>query len=237
LRWHGICRWSGTSAAPSFRSATSSHRSRDRRRHLGILPRRGFGWQPGFLQLLRDFSLTLAPAERAAFRATSFVIASPEARLHIESSFDAQYTYLGAGSMADDWWLPAIETGLIEIANHSWDHLHPGLPAVEHSEQARGDFAQVRCESDADRQIAAAGRFIASKTNNRAQPWFAYPFGHYNSYLTDDYFPGSRRHGMAAAFTVDAAPVEAARSRWCIPRYVCGHHWRDPDMLARILRG
>ena len=195
------------------------------------------GRQPGFLQIMRDFSRTLPSDRQSAFRATSFVIASPSARRQIETSFDAEYTYLGRGSMADDWWLPAVETGLIEIANHSWDHLHPGLEEVQHSEQAKGDFTRVACAQDADRQIAVAARFIAHRTNNRAQPYFAYPFGHYNSYLTDEYFPHSHRNGMKAAFTVDATPVQPDQSLWRIPRYVCGHHWREPEALARILLG
>ena len=195
------------------------------------------GRQPGFLNILRDFARTLPGEARSALRATSFVIASPSARRHMETSFDAQYTYLGEGSMTDDWWLPALETGLLDIANHSWDHLHPALPEVAHSEQAKGDFARVAGKEDADRQIAAAARFIASRTDNRAQPYFAYPFGHYNSFLTDDYLPRSPAHGMKAAFTVDAMPVLPQQSVWCIPRYVCGHHWRDPGALAEILRG
>ena len=195
------------------------------------------GRQPGFLNILRDFARTLPGEERSALRATSFVIASPSARRCMETSFDAQYTYLGEGSMIDDWWLPALETGLLDIANHSWDHLHAALPDVAHSEQAKGDFTRVAGDEDADRQIAAAARFIASKTDNRAQPYFAYPFGHYNSFLTDDYLPRSLAHGVKAAFTVDAVPVLPKQSVWCIPRYVCGHHWRDPGALAGILRG
>ena len=195
------------------------------------------GRQPGFLKILRDFRSTLPSEEQRAFRATSFVIASPSARRQMETSFDAEYTYLGNGSMADDWWLPAIDTGLFDIANHSWDHLHPALPEVRHSEQAKGDFKQVTCEEDADGQIAAAARLISRKTANRAQPYFAYPFGHYNSFLTDEYFPRSSSHGVEAAFTVEATPVRPDQSIWCIPRYVCGHHWREPEALARILVG
>jgi peptidoglycan/xylan/chitin deacetylase (PgdA/CDA1 family) len=197
----------------------------------------GAGRQPGFLKILRDFFRTLPSDQKSAFRATSFVIASPSARRHMETSFDAQYTYLGKGSMADDWWLPALDTGLIDIANHSWDHLHPALPEVQHSGQARGDFTRVTCEEDADRQIADAARLISRKTDNRAQPYFAYPFGHYNSFLTEEYFPRADGHGIKAAFTIDATPVRPDQNIWCIPRYVCGQHWREPEALARILLG
>jgi peptidoglycan/xylan/chitin deacetylase (PgdA/CDA1 family) len=114
------------------------------------------GPQPGFLAILQAFARTLPDDERAALRATSFVIASPAARRHMEASFDTMYTYLGAGSMTDDWWRPALDTGLFDIANHSWDHLHPALPEVAHSAQAKGDFTQVTSTADADRQIAVA---------------------------------------------------------------------------------
>jgi peptidoglycan/xylan/chitin deacetylase (PgdA/CDA1 family) len=195
------------------------------------------GPQPGFLAILQAFARTLPDDERAALRATSFVIASPAARRHMEASFDTMYTYLGAGSMTDDWWRPALDTGLFDIANHSWDHLHPALPEVAHSAQAKGDFTQVTSTADADRQIAVAARWIARRTDHRALPYFAYPFGHYNAFLTDEYFPHSRTHGVRAAFTAEPMPVRAGQSVWHIPRYVCGHDWREPEALARILLG
>ena len=139
--------------------------------------------------------------------------------------------------MEDDWWLPAIETGLIGIANHSWDHLHPGLRTVAHSEQVRADFRKVLTVADADAQIRASANFIASRTNGRADPFFAFPFGHYNEFLTKHYLPNSSQSMVAGAFSVDPRPVSTTEDPWCIPRYVCGDDWRSLSDLQAILSG
>jgi peptidoglycan/xylan/chitin deacetylase (PgdA/CDA1 family) len=93
--------------------------------------------QRSFLGIMRDFVSRRGETAQSGLSATSFVIASPDARRVIEATYDAAYTYTGPGSMTDEWWNPAIDTGLISIANHSWDHLHPGLPTVAHSGQGR----------------------------------------------------------------------------------------------------
>ena len=193
-----------------------------------------FGPQRSFLSAMRDFRLQFGRETQQTLNATSFVIASPEARRIMERTFDAEYTYLTAGSMEDAWWRPAIETGLIGIANHSWDHLHPALPAVAHSRQVRADFRQVLNNEDADAQIAAATTFIAAKTAGRARPFFAYPFGHYNDFLVHDYLPRTTPR-VRAAFSADPRPASKDDSPWCLPRYVCGDDWESPEMLAQIL--
>jgi peptidoglycan/xylan/chitin deacetylase (PgdA/CDA1 family) len=190
------------------------------------------GAQRGFANILREF------AARQPLHATSFVIASPDARQNMESTYDPAHSYVGAGALRDDWWNTAIDSGLLSIANHSWDHLHERLPRVAHSAQARGDFSRVETEDDADAQIAAAGDYIRARTRNRMAPWFAYPFGHYNAFLTREYLPrNAARLGLRAAFSTDARPVDVQTDRWCIPRYVCGHHWTNPDALHAILTG
>jgi peptidoglycan/xylan/chitin deacetylase (PgdA/CDA1 family) len=196
-----------------------------------------FGAQPGFLAVMREFARTAAGRAQPALCATSFVIASPDARLVMESSYDPDYTFLDAGAMTDGWWNDALDTGLIGIANHSWDHLHPALPHVAHSEQARGDFTRVRTQADADAQIAQAQRYIMARTQGRASPYFAYPFGHANAYLAERYFATCEGHGIDAAFTVEPRPVDVGDSRFRIPRYVCGHDWRAPEALAALLLG
>jgi len=193
-----------------------------------------YGAQKSFLNAMRDFRERHRDAQ-PGLALTSFVIASPDARAVMEKNFDIEYTYLGPDSLGDDWWDPAIDTGLIAIANHSWDHLHPALPEVAHSAQARGDFTQVRSEEDADRQIDAAARYIASRTRDRATPYFAFPFGHTSAYLVDEYLPLRAHHGVRAAFGTEPRAIAAEDSVWNLPRYVCGHHWRDPAELAAIL--
>jgi len=137
--------------------------------------------------------------------------------------------------MDDAWWGPAIDTGLIQIANHSWDHLHPGLPRVAHSRDVRADFGAVLSVEDADAQIKQAADFIATRTQGRLAPFFAYPFGQANRFLVEDYFPACRAGMVRAAFTTEPRPVGARDGPWCLPRFVCGHHWRTPMELSAIL--
>lgn len=195
-----------------------------------------FGPQRGFLNIMRDFVRAHGPRAQPGMHATSFVIASPDARRCMETTYDPAHSYVGPGALRDDWWLPAIATGLLAIANHSFDHLHEGLPRVAHSAQARGDFAQVLSVQDADAQIAEAAAYIDARTGGKSAPFFAYPFGHYNAFLTNDYLPAhAARLRLRAAFTTDARPVADGENPWCLPRYVCGHDWTSGDELRSIL--
>ena len=195
-----------------------------------------FGLQKSFGRTLEEFKRSRRGTDQPSLCATSFVIASPEARLVMERTAEPLYTWLAPGSMSDDWWNAAIDDGYLAIANHSWDHLHPALPVVAHSRQARADFASVLTVEDADAQIASAMTYIAAHTGGRAAPYFAYPFGHYNDYLTQQYFPAKGKTlGIEAAFTAEPRPVVGGESRWCLPRYVCGHHWRSPQELRAVL--
>jgi peptidoglycan/xylan/chitin deacetylase (PgdA/CDA1 family) len=195
-----------------------------------------FGPQPGFLGVMRDFAAARGDYAQPGLGATSFVIASAEARQVIEVTYDATYTYVGPGAMTDSWWSGAIDTGLISIGNHSWDHLHPALPRVAHSRQARADFTQVLTVEDADAQIADAARVIAARTKGRSAPYFAFPFGQYNRFLVEEYLPkNAERLGLRAAFTDEPKPITGRESRWCLPRYICGHHWKSPSELRAIL--
>jgi len=195
-----------------------------------------FGAQRGFLHIMREFVSRRGRDAQPGLNATSFVIASPEARRIIEATYDAQYTYVGAGAMTDAWWNPAIDTGLIAIANHSWDHLHPALPRVAHSRQAKADFTQVLDAQDADAQIAAADAFIGAHTQGRNAPFFAYPFGQYNAFLVEQYLPeNAGRLGLRAAFAVEPKPITGHENRWCLPRFVCGDDWKSPEELLTVL--
>jgi peptidoglycan/xylan/chitin deacetylase (PgdA/CDA1 family) len=195
-----------------------------------------FGPQRGFLNILRDFTGIHGRDAQPELHATSFVIASPDARKRMESTYDPAHSYVGPGALDDDWWLPAIKTGLLAIASHSFDHLHHGLSKVAHSAQVRGDFTKVSSVDDADAQIAVAGECIDRRTGGRRAPYFAYPFGHYNTFLTNDYLPAhAARLRLRAAFTTDAKPIAKGDNVWCLPRYVCGHHWKQPDGLRAIL--
>jgi len=193
-----------------------------------------FGLQRGFANAMRAFAAR-RPGAQPALHATSFVIASPEARLAMEASADPLYTWLAPGSMGEAWWSPAIDSGLVAIANHSWDHLHPALATVRHSRDARGDFAQVRSVADADAQIRDAAAYLARATGGRASPYFAYPYGHHNAFLAGDYLPSLGDAICAAAFTCEPRLVAPGDSRFLLPRLVCGADWRSPEELAARL--
>ena len=195
-----------------------------------------FGPQRSFANAMRDFLQSERGRAQPETCATSFVIASPEARDAMETTFDAEYTYLQRGAMNDQWWMPATASGLIGIGNHSWDHLHPALASVAHSRQARGDFSQVDNSADADAQIRDATAYINLRTSGRAAPFFAYPYGHSNAFLADGYLPQhARAIGLRAAFTTEPAGIDGSQSVWRLPRFTCGHHWRHPDDLQHIL--
>jgi len=178
-------------------------------------------------------SLWRALAGRRDAIATSFVIASPEARAILDRTCIA-----GRGDWEDGWWPEAVASGLFHVANHSWDHLHASLPTVAHSGQEKGDFRKVCSPEDADAQIRAAHEFIRRKAPNPGCRLFAYPYGHWNRFLADEYFPGqpAGREHTIAAFTTDGAFATEATSRWLIPRFVCGDHWKSPGELERLLR-
>ncbi len=197
-----------------------------------------FGLQVGFARILERFHSTSLGRAQPDLSATSFVIASPEARLVMERTADSQYTWLGPRSMEEGWWNSAIDQGLISVANHSWDHLHPALSQVAHSRQVRADFTAVDNKSDADAQIRDAMSYIAMQTYYRASPYFAYPFGHFNDFLTEEYFPANGKIiGVSAAFTTTPNPIIGGESVWSLPRYICGHHWKSPDDLSSIVGG
>jgi len=67
-------------------------------------------------------------------------------------------------------------------------------------------------------------------------PYFAYPFGHFNDFLTKRYLPSrGRAAGIRAAFTTQPRPVSPTDNVWALPRFTCGHHWKSSRELANIL--
>jgi peptidoglycan/xylan/chitin deacetylase (PgdA/CDA1 family) len=158
------------------------------------------------------------------------------ARKVMEDTTTSGPYYLHAGAMNDAWWSGAVDSGLMSIANHSWDHLHPALPRVAHSRQARADFTQVDNQRDADAQIRAAAKYIDERTGGRASPFFAYPFGQYNEFLVEKYFPDNQSGmGIEAAVTVDGRFLRTTDSLWTLPRFSCGYNWTSPGELRELL--
>jgi hypothetical protein len=193
-----------------------------------------FGPQRGFLNILRDFQDEMGVAAQPGLHATSFVIASPEARRAMERAPDCGYPDL-ADWLGESWWREAAGSGLMAIGNHSWDHVHQAVDRIVATTAERDDFTRVDNYTDADREIRAAAAYINSRVDGRCE-LFAFPFGHSNDYLVNDYLPLRRyEHGMAAAFGTGGRAVREGDSIWNLPRAVCGEHWSSPEELGKLL--
>ena len=159
-----------------------------------------FGPQRSFLNIMLDFQDESGPSAQPQVHATSFVIASPEARAVMD-----KHSLFGQGWMNEDWWRPACGNELMAIANHGWDHEHPDL--VHIGGTPAGDFFGVDSKDKADNQIFAAGEYIAAVTGSHWPDLFAYPYGQVSDYLCTEYFPGHQHHRTKAAFTTEPQPV------------------------------
>ncbi|MEO8386287.1 MAG: polysaccharide deacetylase family protein [Betaproteobacteria bacterium] len=197
------------------------------------LPHPSAGDQRSMLNIMRDFDAEF-PGAQPSLHATSFVIASREARATMDRS-----CILGRGWWSDSWWKPAVESGVFHVANHSWDHCHDSLPLIAQRDQLKGTFIGVDTRTDADLQIKVAAAFIANIAPNPGVSLFAYPYGHSNPYLLEEYLPQQAKCDLpfvTAAFSTEPIPVTSVTNRWKIPRYVCGHHWKSAGDLKAILR-
>jgi hypothetical protein len=193
-----------------------------------------FGPQRSFLNILRDFRDEAGAGAQPGLHATSFVIASPAARGAMERAEDCGFTFL-EDWLTDRWWNDAVDTGLLAIGNHSWDHVHHAPDAIAISAPVRDDFTRVDNYTDADREIRAASAFINARVRGRCD-LFAFPFGHANDYLVNEYLPlRAYEHGMTAAFGTGGRAARPGDSVWNIPRVVCGYDWKSPAGLERLL--
>lgn len=192
------------------------------------------GIQRSMLNIMRDFNAD-NPGAQPGLHATSFVIASHDARETMDRA-----RIFGKGWMSDNWWQPAVTSGFFHIANHSWDHCHDSLPKIAQRNQLKGTFAGIDTLADADAQIKVAAECIARIAPNPGVDLFAFPYGHANPYLLDEYLPQQAGENggrfVQAAFSTEPAFVTRDTNRWWIPRYVCGHHWKSTDDLKTILR-
>ena len=191
------------------------------------------GPQRSLYNVMRDFIAERGANAQPDLHLTAFVIASHEARDAMDKA-----CLVGRGWMSDDWWRQAQQTGLIAIENHSWDHNHPCLDAPGPDGMPRGSFLDVNNRIRAKEEIAAAARFIDARIAPAQTRIFCYPFSHVADYLRTDYFPNcGSEHGMLAAMGDGAEPVTEFSDRWDLPRYICGWHWKSPDVLRGILAG
>lgn len=187
------------------------------------------GMQRSFANLLRDFRASSGQPVHA----TSFVIASPEARATLDRT-----CMIGQGWWSDSWWPQAAAEGLLAIESHSFDHQHETLPQTVASGKTQGTFLSIDDEPSARAQIDQASDWLDAVIPGQRTSLFAYPYGEANGYLREEYLPRFvQRHRLRAAFTTEPAPITADADRWALPRYVCGRDWRSATDLIRLLRG
>jgi len=182
-----------------------------------------FGNQNSFYTLMKDYSNFI--------HATSFVIASPNDRKILE-----QTCLEGHPIWGDAWWQHAENSGIFAIENHSWDHLHETLDNVKQQNNEKGDFKKINTLEDASHQILWSANYIDSKIENKSSKLFAYPYGHFNKFLVEDFFP-LNQDKIQACFTCEPQYSNRQSNIWKIPRFVCGENWKSIKELEYILSG
>lgn len=193
------------------------------------LPHPAWGPQRGMARILADFRARHGMDAQPRLHATSFAIVSCEARAELDRT-----CMIGCRWWNDDWWRDAEASGLLSVESHGWDHNHESLARTVAS-APRGAF-DIGNRADADAEIAQASRELRRRRGREGGVLFAYPYGDAASYLADTYFPdGCNDHGVHAAFITAPRPVTPETSRWRIPRYVFGWHWKSPRELERLL--
>ncbi|HRA24464.1 MAG TPA: polysaccharide deacetylase family protein [Usitatibacteraceae bacterium] len=195
------------------------------------VPHPVWGPQRGMLGILRDFRSRHGAAAQPGLHATAFAIVSPEARAELDRRH-----MVGCGWWSDGWWREAEATGLLAVESHSWDHNQATL-ATTAARAPKGAF-DLSTREDADAEIARATRYLRERRGRDGEVLFAYPYGPASDYLANEYLPDpAAGHGVFAAFTTDGAPVTPGASRWRLPRFVCGWHWKAPGELERLMAG
>ena len=190
-----------------------------------------FGMQRSLFNSLGDFVMERGRAAQPDLHLTSFVIAAPEGRRHIDEGCLG-----GHGWMSEDWWPIAQASGRMAIENHSWDHNHDRIPLPGLEGMPRGSFLAVDTHERARAQIMSATRYINARLQPQKTSLFCYPFGHVPDYLRLEYFPNhATEHGMLAAFGDGAEPITLDSDPWNLPRYICGWHWKSSEALRAIL--
>jgi peptidoglycan/xylan/chitin deacetylase (PgdA/CDA1 family) len=185
----------------------------------------GHGLQRSFLGIMEDFLGALGEGERPQLHATSFVIASRDARRQIDSG-----SLFGRGWISDDWWRDADAHPLLSVENHGWDHNHPDLDG-----HSRGNFHTVDTYDQCNEQVVTAAKSIEDLTGRRPR-YFAYPFGESSHYIRETFFPGHvELHACRAALGTEAGRVTRNTDRWNLPRYVCGRDWSRADALISLV--
>lgn len=194
------------------------------------LPHPAWGIQRSVLNVLRDFAAE-RPRAQPQLNVTAFAIASPEARAVLDRT-----CMIGKGWWTHAWWKDAIASGLLHVANNSWDHNHETLTGSISPGARRGTFAAINDERLADLEIAQAADYLRRNAPNPGTGLFAYPYGQANDFLVREYLPRKGRElGIRAAFGTRAGFLEPGCGRWEVPRFMFRRDWSTPGELQAIL--
>lgn len=189
------------------------------------------GSQKSFFTIMSEFLYEYGQSAQPDMQATSFVVASPDARQELDRT-----CMQGRGWWEDFWWKDAEQSGLISIQSHSWDHLHPTLSEVAQKDQIKGDFSAIDSLDDCHAQVATASAYIAGLLGHNPT-LFAYPWGPSSRYIREYYFPKfAEQLGIKAAFSIEPRAVTEQESIWNLPRFVCGSDWHSEQELSTILK-
>ena len=184
-----------------------------------------YGTQRSFFNLLKAHQVLI----EEPVHMTNFVIVSPDARVVLDEK-----CLVGKGWWGDDWWQQAQDSGLMHIANHSWDHDH----GVFDNQNVNDDsFRHINNKQLCDQQVAQAQDYLHSQIDHGYQAkYFAYPYGNYSDYLRFEYLPRfANKLQLTAAFTTDPYHVNKLSKIWALPRFVCNNDWSDCSQLQQIL--
>lgn len=193
----------------------------------------GFGLQQSFISILEEFKAEFSTRGQADLQATSFVIASPEARRRIDRK-----SLFGKGWMSDEWWAETQRNGTLDIQNHGWDHKHPLNDSNDCEIDEYHRFDTVDTFEQCEFQVRQASMYITERAERSRPQFFAYPYGESSAYIREHYFPGHAESlGIEAAFSTAPEHVTLQSNRWALPRYVCGRDWKTPQSFVEVLDG
>lgn len=185
-----------------------------------------FGPQRSFYHILKDFVADVGQINQPHAHLTSFVIACQEARKKIDDVSLNSHQLLN-----HDWWQSAANDDLMAIENHGWDHRHPDIYPTEHA-----NFISVEDEDTATKQVIQAKNLIERHILPQKTTQFAYPWGHTNEFLLNEFMPKqAQQAGITAAYTCGAEHVTVDCNPYNIPRYVCGFNWKSPKQLLALI--
>ncbi len=184
-----------------------------------------YGPQSSFLNILKNHQSNTGENVHI----TNFVIVSPQARLVLDD-----ICLVGKGWWNDSWWSTAQNSGIMHIANHSWDHNHA---AFDNPNITDDSFHHIDTKPLCEHQIRQAQDYLLKQVGKDYQAsFFAYPYGNYSHYLRHEYLPKyGFELGLQAAFTTEPKHVTKLNQIWSMPRYVCNNDWKKPSQLQRIL--